>query len=519
MVRYMGIVGVARLTVPYRRSLAPEAYAAFRPKNFVDELVLKKWQKLGLAPSPPATDAEFIRRAYLDTLGILPTPQEVRDFLADQAADKRDALVDRVLAREEYAAFWAARWGDLLRNRQGDGSFKESTTKFANWIRQAFADNVPYDRFARELVTVTGKLEDHPQMDWYRQLNSNQNRVEDISQVFLGRRVSCANCHNHPFERISQNDYWQFAAFFARLDAMPYGPVKTVGIKDEGTVTNPRTNKPMTAKPFGGPEFPEFAKGEDPRVKLMDWMTDKENPYFARAIANRLWAHYLDRGLVEAVDDMRATNPPSNPELLDALAQELVAHQFDLKYLMRTIMKSQVYALSAQPHSDNRADLQNYARHYPRRLSAQVLLDALCSATGVPEKFKEFPDAKRAVELPNESANSDFLDIFGRSKRETPCQCEARDDPNLPQVLYLLFSPELHEKLANSEGTVARLLKAEKTTPEIVEELFLLTVSRLPTADEMQQATAAIDAAPKRPQGVEDLLWTLLNSKEFLFSH
>ncbi len=518
MVRYMGIVSVARFTVPYQANLPDTAYAGFEPKNDIDRLVMEKWRALGLAPSSAATDFEFIRRACLDALGTLPTPQEVREFLADGAADKRVKLVDRLLDRPEYAAFWAQQWGDLLRNKQNDGAQKENSVKFAEWLKKAFAENMPFDKFARELICVSGKIEEHPQMDWYRQLNSPENRVEDTSQVFLGLRVACAHCHNHPFERISQNDYWQFAAFFAKVDAMTYGTVKTVGLKDDATVSNPRTGQTMTPKPFSGGEI-AYVKGQDPRQKLVDWMTAKDNPYFARAVANRLWAHYMKRGLVEAVDDLRATNPPTNPALLDALAVELREHNYDLKQLTKTIMKSHVYGLSSLPTPANAADRQNYARHYPQRLSPQVMMDAIDSATGAKEKFREFPQAKRAIELPNEAEQNDFLDIFGRSKRDTPCTCETHIEPNLSQVLFLMFAPELQTAIASPEGTVAKLVKENKPTAAIVEDLYLRTVSRLPSAAESRDAVAMIEGGKTKQQAVEDLLWTLLNSKEFLFNH
>ena len=451
MVRYMGIVAVSRMTVPYADKPADIPSALFQPKNYIDGLVLEKWRKLGIAPSPEASDAVFLRRAYLDAIGTLPTPKEIRDFLADKSPDKRDQLVDRLLDRPEYAVYWAQQWGDILRNKQTDGTHKADAEKFENWLRDCFAKDMRFDKFARDLIAVTGKIEEHPQMDWYRQLNTMQNRVEDTAQVFLGLRVACAHCHNHPFERISQNDYWQFAAYFAKVDAMGYGPVKTVKLKDDGNVQNPRTGQTMTPKPFGGTEY-KYVKGEDPRQKLVDWMVSKDNPYFARAIANRIWAHYMNRGLVEAVDDLRATNPPTNPALLDALASDLRAHGFDLKLLMKTVMKSRVYGLMREPTAANAMDHENYARHYPQRLSPQVLMDAIDTATGVPTKFREFPKAKRAIELPTEAEQNDFLDIFGRSRRDTPCVCETHLEPNLSQVLYMMFAPNWSKPLpANKE--------------------------------------------------------------------
>ncbi len=543
-VRYLGIVAVARFTVPYQRNLPAAAYAGFEPKNYIDRLVLEKWRQLGLAPSPAAGDAEFVRRAYLDAIGTLPKPQEVLDFLADAAPDKRDKLIDRLLEREEYATFWAQRWGDLLRNKQNysAGDHKEDSQKFADWIRASFAQNMPFDKFARALIAVTGKAEDHPEMDWYRQINTPQFKVEDTSQVFLGLRVSCANCHNHPFERISQNDYWQYAAFFARVDAMSYGTVTMVGLKDDGTMNNPRTGQAVVPKAFGGPESP-YVKGEDPRQKLVDWMVAKENPYFARAISNRIWAHYLKRGLVEAVDDLRATNPPSNPALLDALAADLAEHGYDLKHLTRTVMKSRVYGLSAIPTADNAPDSRNYARHYPQRLLPHVLLDALAAATGIAPKFPQFPAVQRAIQLPNEAQQSDFLDIFGRSRRDSTCVCETHIEPNLSQVLYVMFSPELQTDIASPDGIVSQMLKENRSPSDIVTQLYLRVLARPPAPAELADAVALIDAAAARPpaarpnstdppppltpeiaarqrqQAVEDLLWTLLNCKEFIFNH
>lgn len=518
MVRYQDLVATASVLLPYGPPPADDAYASFQPKNFVDERVLAKWKALHIAPSPPADDAEFMRRLFLDALGTLPTPQEVRDFLADASADKRDKLVDAVLERPEYADLWAHYWGEILRSKQGDGAFKDHTVNFAKWLRQGFAENKPFDRFARELLTVTGKRAEHPEMDWWRQAISNPVRVEDTAQAFLGLRVSCANCHNHPFENISQTAYWQFAAFFAKVGSVTYGSVDEIKLNDEGVVKHPRTDQPLSPQAFGGAKF-EYVKGEDPRAKLVDWMTSPDNPYFARAIANRVWGHYLSVGLVDPVDDMRATNPPSNPELLDALAKDFQEHKFDLKHLQRTILKSRVYALSSNPTDYNRADTRNYARHYPRRLTPHVLMDALSFATGTESKFDDFAETKKAILLPNEKGRSDFLDMFGRSQRDTPCECETSLAPNLSQVLYLLHSEELQRKLSDKSGFAAQVVMADTPNAEIVEEVFLRTFSRKPTAQELAGAASLLEKSADKTAGVEDLLWSLLNAKEFLFNH
>jgi len=520
MVRYQNSVATSRIVSLVESAKPESAYGTFSPKTFVDELVLAKWRKLHIAPSADADDSEFLRRVYLDAMGTLPTPQEVREFEADKAPDKRDTLIDRVLEREEFFDLWAHRLGDLLRNRVGDSNAKDNTIAFAKWIRQSLVENKPYDQFVREILTVTGKRSDHPQMDWYRWAITNENRVEDTAQAFMGLRVSCANCHNHPFEKVSQTDYWRFAAFFARMKSVTYGNVDELGLNEKGEIKHPRTEQLLTPKAFGGPEF-AYAAGEDPRQKLAEWLTAADNPYFARAICNRVWGHFLGVGLVDPVDDMRATNPPSNPELLDALSRDFVAHKFDLKHLMRTILKSRVYGLSSAPTDDNRADSRNYARYYSRRLQPHVLLDAISSATGVPQKFEDYQDVKKAILLPNEKVRSDFLEIFGRSERTTPCECETSLAPNLSQVLYLLNSDELQKKLSSKNSVLDELAKPEKPLADVVEDLFLRTFSRLPRPAELQDAIAQIEneKTPNRRAALEDLLWTLLNSKEFLFNH
>ncbi len=519
MVRYMGQVDVARVSVPFGKTLPDSAYAHFRPTGFVDELVLQKWRKLGLAPSPLCTDEEFIRRASIDAIGTLPTPEEVSKFLAETSPDKRAQLVDRLLERNEYASYWANQWGDLLRNkrRYGDG-YKRGTFAFAAWIRDAFVQNVPYDQFVRGILTAQGDVSDSPAVVWYREVRNVTHQVNDTSQLFLGTRIQCANCHHHPYEKWSQDDYWGFAAHFARL-GQKQGAVaneQAIFVRKDGGVSQPRTGRAMKPKPLGGPEA-DYIRGEDPRQRLADWMTQPENPFFAKAITNRLWAHFLGVGLVEAVDDLRVTNPPSNPALLDALAQDFVTHKFDLKHLIRTIMSSQTYQLSSAPTPDNEKDRQNYARYFPRRLPAEVLSDAVDAATGSAERFGGFPAGTRAIDLPDEAISSYFLDVFGRSQRETACECERSKAPNLAQVLHLMNSPETQHKVAN--GRVGTLLNEKKTDEEITRELFLWAFARLPKPEEKDAVMGYVRTASARKPAFEDVLWSLLSSKEFLFNH
>lgn len=518
MVRYADQVAIARIVSLRGATIPDQAYAAFQPKNFIDELALAKWRTIHVAPSPEASDVEFLRRVYLDAMGTLPSPKDITDFLADQSADKRDRLIDRIVEREEYIDYWAQRMGDLLRNRVGDTNGKDNSIAFAKWIRKAIVDNKPYDQFVREILLSTGKIGDQPQMDWYRWAITNDNRVEDTAQSFLGLRVSCANCHNHPFENVRQKDYWQFAAFFARIKLTGDTVISEIKVMDSGGIKHPRTDEQLSPKAFNGPQF-EFVKGEDPRQKLVEWMTAPDNPFFARAIVNRIWGHYLGVGIVDPVDDMRASNPASNPQLLDALAKDFIEHKFDLKHLAKTILKSRVYSLSSLPTDANKEDKRNYARYYARRMPPHVLLDAVSSVTGVAPSFRDYPNIKKAVHLPNEQGQSDFLDMFGRSRRGTPCECETSLAPNLPQVLYLLNSEDLQRKIADKNGVVTELMKPGKTTQQVVEELFLRTFSRPPRSAESQDATGVIEKAANRRHAVEDILWALLNSNEFLFNH
>ncbi len=520
MVRYMGVVDVARIAVPYSRGLPDAAYAHFKPKGVVDELIVTKWKKLGIAPSALATDEEFLRRASIDAIGTLPTPEEITAFLADKAPDKRDKLVDRLLERNEYASYWANQWGDLLRvKRGGNDGLKAGTFAFSGWLRSAFAQNMPYDQFVKAIITAQGESAENPPVNWYRHVRNTVAMVNDSSQLFMGTRISCANCHNHPYERITQDDYWGFGAFFSRVSfKRGQGDTQAVFVKKDGTTNQPRTGQQMKPKGLGGEEY-EYVRGEDPRQKLADWLTEPKNPYFAKSIVNRLWAHFMGVGLVESVDDMRVTNPPSNPELLDALAKDLTNYQFDLKHVMGTIMKSRAYSLSSVPIEENKTDRQNYARYTPKRLSAEALLDAVDNVTGSQEKFSGLPLGTRAIDLPDESVPSYFLKVFGRSMRESACECEKSYAPNLSQILHLMNSPELQNKVVNDKGRLASLVKAKKTDAEILTEYYLRAFGRNPLPAELKDATAMLAASKDHKGALEDFAWMFLNSKEFLFNH
>ncbi|HEX4144661.1 MAG TPA: DUF1549 and DUF1553 domain-containing protein [Pirellulales bacterium] len=520
MVRYRGMVEIARLTVPFGRQVPADAYAHFQPKNYIDHLVLAKWQKLGIAPSERATDAEFLRRAYLDAIGTLPTPAEVQSYLSDQDPDRRGHLVDQLLARNEYAGFWAGKWGDLLRNKRRGEEAKRGTFAFAAWLHDAFQQNMPYDQFVRAILTAQGNVSDSPPVNWYREVRNVTHQVNDTAQLFLGTRIQCANCHHHPYERWSQDDYWGFAAFFGRLGRKSgdTNDDQMIFVRKDGGVNQPHTRQAMLPKGLGA-EAQKYVRGEDPREYLVDWMVKPDNPFFSQAIANRMWAHFLGVGLVEAVDDLRVTNPASNPELLEAMAKDLVEHHFDLKHLIRAIMTSEVYALSSLPTEYNVKDRRNYARYFPKRMPAEVLSDAVDTLCGVTEKFSGFPKGTRAIDLPDEAVNSYFLDVFGRSRRDSPCECERSYAPNLAQVLHLLNSPELQQKLQDPQGRAAGLIAAKKSPEEMVTELYMAGFGRLPQSAELSEAANALRAANDPKAGLTDLMWVMLNSKEFLFNH
>jgi len=523
MVRYMGLVDVARLTVPYGGQLPEQTYAQFQARGPIDQLALKKWRKLGIAPSPPCSDAEFIRRASLDAIGTLPTAEEVRAYTADASPDKRAQLIDKLLDRNEYASYWANQWGDLLRNQRKGDTQKRGTFAFASWIHEAFAANMPYDKFAAEILTAQGNVTDNPPVVWYRHVRNTVHQVNDTAQVFMGTRINCANCHHHPYERWSQEDYWGMAGFFARLGskAGEVSDENAIFVRKDGQANHPRTGKSLKPKALGGPEY-EYVRGEDPRQLLATWLAEPDNAYFGPAIANRMWAHFMGVGLVDAVDDMRLTNPASNPELLETLSRDFVAYKFDLKHLIRQIMTSEVYALSSVPTEQNAKDRRNYARFFPKRLSAEVLADAVDNVTGSPEKYPGLPLGTRAIETPDQAASSYFMEVFGRSQRETACECEKSYAPNLAQTLHLMNSSEIQNKLMNANGRVAQLASSGKPAPQMIEELYLATYGRMPNEAEMTEATSYL-ALAKNPKDLKsalgDLTWVLLNTKEFLFNH
>jgi hypothetical protein len=521
MARYMGQVDVCRISIPMAEAVQTVRWPELPAPNYIDELVQAKWKKLKLTPSPLADDETFLRRAFLDCIGTLPTPAEVREFLADSDPHKRAKWVDRILTRNEYADFWAVKWGDLLRNqRKGQRENQRGTYAFHAWIRNALATNMPYDQFVRNILAAQGTVDQHPPVIWYRTVRNLTHQTNDTAQLFLGTRINCAQCHHHPYEKWSQNDYYQLQAFFARMGRKSGASAQepAIFVRPDGAVRNPATGKVMSPRGLDGPEL-TITEDEDPRQQLVDWMVNPDNPFFARAICNRIWGHFMSRGLVEPVDDMRVTNPPSNPELLDAMAKDFIQHKFDLKHLIRTIMVSTAYQLSAEPNANNLHDQQNYARAYPRRMLAEVMLDAICQVTGVEENFGGLPRGTRTIQLPDESVGSYFLDTFGRPTRETPCECERPREANLAQALHLLNSNEVQSKVGNPNGRLAALLKEKKDNAALTEELYLWVYGRRPRPNELTTVSEYVNQQKDRKAAFEDLVWAMLNSKEFLFNH
>jgi hypothetical protein len=486
---------------------------------------------MGIRPSKVTDDATFVRRATLDICGTLPTAIETTSYVGDRRADKRVRLIDRLLERDEYASYFASKWSDILQNRGSGYSTRQQragTTLFSAWIRDSIAANKPYDKFVSEILTATGRQDQNPPTIWYRSVRTTPEYVESIAQAFLGVRIQCAQCHHHPAERWSQSDYYSLAAVFARIgrkggfaDAeVPTDEI--IYLKREGQIVHPRTGKVMNPRPLGGPDF-KLSRFDDPRRSLARWMTAPENPFFSRTMANRMWGHFMGRGLIHPIDDARSTNPPSNPELLDELAKEFVAGKYDVKHLIRVITNSAAYRLSAMPNDSNDDDVRNFARFYPRRLPAEVLLDGMSQVLDVPTTFPggpgTFPPGTKAIDLPDENVAVNFLDVFGRPARTSACECERTDAPALAQALELVGSKEIQRKLTSKDGFNEKLAANDISHADNVRNIFLRTMSRPPRPEETKLAVQFLDAESDRAEAYRSLVWSLLATNEFLFNH
>ena len=515
MATYLGQVDLFRAIVPRDQTI--ENYPRVAEANFIDGPIHAKLKKLNIVPSGPCDDATYLRRVYLDLLGTLPTAKEARRFLADNGNDKRTRLVDELLERPEYADYWALKWADLLRVDRLQLGHKRAYLYY-KWIRDSFAANTPLDQFASELVAAEGPVTDSPAAQFYSVVSKPNELASTVSQVFLGVRIECAQCHHHPYDRWSQTDYYGMQAFFTQV-AFKNSPRGQVLVStNKAKTTHPRTRQEIFAHALAEP-MPESSPAGNRRQLLADWMTAADNPWFARNLANRYWAHFMGRGLVEPIDDFRLANPASNPTLLDRLAEHLSNNDFNPHELIRAITASSAYQRASTPNETNGQDELNYSRYVFKRLDAEVLFDAVCQTTGIGEKFAGVPNGSRAIQLWDSKVPHYFLKLFGRPMRVTACECERVTEPTTGQVLHVLNSPEIQYKLSHAGGRVAQLVADIPDDSLLAQELYLTFFSRFPTDEEKQVAVSYMQQTNNRRQAAEDLAWSMMNSLEFLFNH
>ncbi len=517
LVRYLEYMETAQLSYlkPDPRFRWPNP----TPRNLVDEHVFAKLRELEIPLSPEVSDEEFVRRIYLDLIGRLPTVEETQSFLSDSSPQKRNRLIDRLLDSPEFAQYWALKWADLLRVNNKYLT-PAGVYKMQQWLIRAIRQNMPYDEFVAALLGSTGSTLKNPPANYYRAAKDVNDCTETTAQVFLGIRIQCAKCHNHPFERWTQDNYYGIAAFFNRVQRkrIANSDEMIIWVARKGEVTQPRTGQQM--KPW----LPLYGTVDPPpevdrRQVFIQWLRRKDNPFFARMAVNRIWGHLFGRGIVEPVDDFRDSNPPSNPALLDALAEEFVRSGYDRKHLIRLIVQSRTYQTSSEPVPGNEEDVKYFSHYQPRMIPAEPLLDAICQVTGVPEKFPGLPAGTRAVQLPSPDIKHGFLKAFGQPAREMACQCERATDANLSQALQMINGDLIHAKLRDANNRFRQAVKQGKSDREIVQELYLAAYCRLPSPQELQATLKYIASQKDRLRALEDVCWAILNSKEFLFQH
>ena len=521
MARYMGNIATWSSAIPRPDPVDPNTYAQLPRKNFIDELVYQRLAHLNIVPSKPASDSQFLRRAYIDVIGRQPTSDEARDFLQDPNPEKRIALIDALLERPEYADNWANKWADLLRPNPYRVGIK-AVLSLDTWIRDAFRQNLPYDQFVRGVLTARGSNWKNGAVTIFRDRREPDEIVTMASQLFLGIRLDCAKCHQHPFEVYGQHDFYSFAAFFSRVGFKGTGlspPIsggeETVLVKSSGDVKHPLTGKALTPKILRGSEVP-ISEGDDPREKLVDWMVSESNPTFAHVAVNRVWAELFGVGIVDPVDDLRATNPPSNPQLLDQLATHFRSIGFNQKELLKTILQSHTYALASEPNETNRGDHRNFSRHYRQRLRAEVLADAICDITETTQPYSGSPNGTRAMQLWTVRTESELLDAFGRPDPNQDPPCERIPESTVVQALHLMNAPAIASKITDDNGRAKRLASSEMPPEKILEELYLAIFSRFPEATELSDLAGEFGKPNNdRRKLVEDILWSMLNSPEF----
>lgn len=531
---YLSQLAIATITAPYEHPPLAVAFDEFKPRNFIDHEVLAKLKELNLPPSGQCTDAEFIRRAFLDTLGILPTPDETRAFVSDAQPAKRDRLIQSLLERPEFVDYWSYKWSDLLLVNS-DKLPVQPMWSYYQWIRRNVEQNTPWDVMVRDLLTSTGSTLENGAGNFFTLHDEPTRLAETVSTAFMGMSIACAKCHNHPMEKWTHDQYYAFANLFSRVRSKngAVADERVVFASTDGDLVQPLSGKalaptPLDAKPVS------LTATSDRRKPLADWLTAPENPYFSRAITNRVWKNFFGVALVEAVDDLRMTNPASNETLLSAAASHLVKQKFDLKALIRTILESETYQRSSVALPENQGDTRYYSRYYPRRLMAEVMLDAVSQVTAVPTSFNmdkrnankgigsAYPMGYRALQLPDSHTSSYFLDSFGRPDRVQTCDCERTNDPSMAQALHIANGDTLNLKLAKPDNRIGTLLASGRPDAELVEDAYLGCVSRPPTDKERQGVLKVLSEAAtpaEKRMVLEDVFWGLMSSREFLFNH
>jgi len=533
---------IARVSSPYSFEVPDEVYRAQPPRNSLDRLILTKLKDLHLRPSPRCTDGNFIRRVFLDTIGTLPEAAEVRAFLEDESADKRDRLIESLLVRPEFVDYWTYRWCDVLLVN-GRLLRPKAVAAYYQWIHNEVEQNTPWDQMVRKIVTSSGSSVTNGATNFFALHQDPESMAENVSQAFLGLSIACAKCHNHPLEKWTNRQYYAFANLFSRVRAKGWGGdfrsgdgIRTLYVVPQGELVQPLTGRPQPPTPLDGDPLP-FESTDDRRLHLADWLTSPDNPYFARSVTNRIWKNYFGVALVEEVDDLRRSNPASNEELLATASEYLVKNRFDLRALMRLILQSDAYQRSSRPLEENRDETRFYSRYYPRRLMAEVMLDALSQVTDVPTAFthigfpggdrqetKIYPVGTRAIQLHDSAVESYFLKTFGRNDRAITCECERSDEPSMVQVLHIANGETVNGKLKEKDNRIAKLLAAEISDEARIEEIFLVTLSRMPTDTERRSVLSAIrevpaDSPEQRRLVFEDIFWSLMSTREFLFNH
>ena len=526
MARFMGAIATCRVLIPLAGEISDDYYADLPRNNFIDDKVWDKLQLLGITASSPAVDSKIVRRLFIDIIGRLPTPQEAQQYINDTTLDKQAKLVDWLLEQPEYADHWANKWTDLLRPNPYRVGIK-AVLNYDNWIREAFRENRPYDQFVRGLVTAEGSTFRNGASTLFRDRRSPDEVTTLVSQLFLGIRLDCAKCHHHPFERWSQDDFYSFAAFFARVGRKGTGLSPPISGSEEvimeaasGSVTHPLTGAVLSPRPlYGTVEFSEDELESDYSIrgKLADWMVSNENDYFGKVMANRVWADMMGRGLVEPVDDLRATNPATNEPLLAALGKYFAENKYDIKKLIGIIAKSHVYGLSSEPTERNVADTRNYSRHYRVRLRAEVLLDAISDITAMPNNFSAMAYGARSNQIWTHRVTNLFLDTFGRPDPNQDPPCERTPDSTVTQILHLMNSPELHAKVTNSSNSISKMIDEQEAEPgEVTKQIYLLCYSREPDGDELEICLKIFGENKDNPKAAASyILWALMNTPEF----